>query len=108
MKTAAHDDVTQDLPVDRLLAALDQTASVRVIADNVLPGIAPRHHATGGTLLPDPNSWRHVPSSVARQYDCPAENKNRARYREATLLGRPSRKITRRRDSRSYFPSSPS
>jgi hypothetical protein len=43
----AHDDVTQVRPIvanDRLLDAVDQPASIRVIADNLLPGVAPRLH----------------------------------------------------------------
>ena len=49
----AHDDVAEELPVvadDRLLETVDQPTSVGIIADDLLPGVAPRHHVIDGTL----------------------------------------------------------
>ena len=46
---------------DRLLEAVDQPASIRIIADNLLPGIAPRHHVIDGALELDPKSPWHLP-----------------------------------------------
>jgi hypothetical protein len=43
----AHDDVADELPVvadDRLLETVDQPTSARIIADDLLPGVVPRHH----------------------------------------------------------------
>jgi hypothetical protein len=78
MKMIAHDDVTEELPVvadDRLLEAGDQAASVRIIADDLLPGVGPRHHVIVGTLKLDPKSPWHVRSLGDRQTDRPAEDK---------------------------------
>jgi hypothetical protein len=46
MNMIAHDDAAEGLPVvadGRLLETVDQPSSVRIIADDLLPGIAPRH-----------------------------------------------------------------
>jgi hypothetical protein len=69
MKMIAHNDVTEELPIvpaNRLLEAVDQTTSIRIIADNPLQAIAPRHHMTDGTLKFDPKSPWHVPNLDAR------------------------------------------
>ena len=80
----ADDDITEQLPVvadDRLLEAGDQAASIRIIADNLLPGVAPCHHVIDGTLKSDTAK----PTSLdARRTDCPAETKNKVSlHREA-------------------------
>ncbi len=58
----SHNDVTQQLPAmahDGVLEPFKQPASVRVIADDLLPGVAPRHHVINGALEFDPqSSWR--------------------------------------------------
>jgi hypothetical protein len=49
---------------------------MRIIADNLLPGIAPRHHMTSGALKLDAKSPWRLPSVDARQTNCPTENKS--------------------------------
>jgi hypothetical protein len=74
----AHDDVAEELPVaadDRLLETVDQPTSVGIIADDLLPGVAPRHHVIDGTLKLAPKSPWRVQSSDPRQIDFLAENK---------------------------------
>jgi hypothetical protein len=72
MKVVAHHDVTDELPLaadDRLLQSVEQLASIRIIANNPPPGIAPRHHVIDGTLELDPKSPWHAPrldSEVAK------------------------------------------
>ena len=59
----AHDDVTEQLPAladDGLFEPVNQPASVRIIADDLLPGIAPRHHVIDGPLKFDSQSSWHV------------------------------------------------
>jgi hypothetical protein len=78
MEMIAHDDVAEELPVaadDRLLETVDQPTSVGIIADDLLPGVAPRHHVIDGTLKLDPKSPWRVQSSDPRQIDFLAENK---------------------------------
>ena len=53
-----------------------EPASVRIIADEFLPGTAPRHHVRDRNLGTDPKSSWRVPGLAARQTDRPAENKN--------------------------------
>jgi hypothetical protein len=51
MKVVAHHDVTDELPLaaaDRPLQSVEQSASIRIIADNPLPGVAPRYHVLNG------------------------------------------------------------
>ena len=81
MEVIAHHDVTQQLPVataDRLFEHLDQPASVRIIADDFLPRIAPRHHVINGAFLFDPKSSWHVTSLDASEIICQAENKTQS------------------------------
>jgi hypothetical protein len=62
MEMVAHDDIAEQFPVvtdDRLLEAVDQPTSVRIVADDLLPGIAPRHHMVNGALKLDPKSAWH-------------------------------------------------
>jgi hypothetical protein len=49
----------------RPLQSVEQSASVRIIADNPPPGIARRHHVIDGTLELDPKSPCHAPESEA-------------------------------------------
>jgi hypothetical protein len=47
MEMTSHNDITQQLPAmadDRLFEPINQPTSVRIIADDFLPGIARRHH----------------------------------------------------------------
>jgi len=53
MEMIAHDDVRDQLPAvtdDGRLEPGDQPPSVRIIADNLLPGVAPRHHVVNRPL----------------------------------------------------------
>ena len=65
----SHDDVTQQIPAmadDGLLESLDQPAPVRIIANDLLAGIAPRHHVINGALeLDSQSSWHSEPLKVS-------------------------------------------
>jgi hypothetical protein len=58
---------------DRLFEPINQPASVRIIADDFLPGIAPRHHVINAALkFSLKSSWalpaaqeRSTPDSIA-------------------------------------------
>jgi hypothetical protein len=66
----AYEDVAQQPPVvadGRLFEAVDQSASIRIIADKRLPGIAERHRVINGTLKLDAEWPWHVRSLVAQQ-----------------------------------------
>ena len=63
MEMISHNDITQQLPSmadDRLFEPINQPASVRIIADDFLPGIAPRHHVINGALKFNAKSSWHV------------------------------------------------
>ena len=63
MKVIVHDDVTKQLPIvadDALLKTVDQSPSIDIVADNLLPHIAPRHQVIDGTLKLDPKSSWHA------------------------------------------------
>jgi hypothetical protein len=47
---------------DRLLEAVDQPVSVCIIANSLLPGMAPCHYVIDGTHKLDPKSPWHVGS----------------------------------------------
>jgi hypothetical protein len=81
MKLVAHDDEVQKFPraaEDFLLTAVDHLASIRMIADNPQPGVAPRHYLIKATSKPDPTSPWRVPSLDAGQIQCADENKNQS------------------------------
>jgi hypothetical protein len=81
MKVVAHYDVADERPLvsdDRLLQSVEQSASIRIIADNPLAGIAPRHPVIDGTLELNPKPPWHAPSLGAQRADCPAENKKQS------------------------------
>ncbi len=66
----SHNDVTQQLPAmadDGVLEPVKQPASVRIIADDLPPGVAPRHHVINGALEFDPQSSWHVGRLDARR-----------------------------------------
>ncbi len=66
----SHDDVTQQIPAmadDGLLESVDQSASVRIIADDLLAGIPPRHHVIDGAFKLDPQSSWHFERLVIRK-----------------------------------------
>jgi hypothetical protein len=44
---------------DGLLESVDQPASVRIIANDLLPGIPPRHHVIDGAIEFDSQSSWH-------------------------------------------------
>jgi hypothetical protein len=70
MEMISHDDVTQHLPAmadDSVLQSVDQPASVRIIANELLPGITPRHHMIDGALEFDSQSSWHVARSDVRK-----------------------------------------
>jgi hypothetical protein len=64
MKVISHDDVTQQIPPmadDELLGSVDQPASVRIIANDLLAGIPPRHHVI------DRAFWAWAPGAVSKR-----------------------------------------
>ncbi len=66
----SHHDVTQQLPAladDGVLEPVKQPASVCIIADDLLPGVAQRHHVINGALEFDPKSSWHVGRLDARR-----------------------------------------
>jgi hypothetical protein len=81
MEIIAHDDVADQLPAladDRVLEAHDQPTSVRVIADNLLPSVAPSHHVIDRALKFDPQSPWHVQSNDTGETDFQAENQKQS------------------------------
>ena len=78
MKMITHDDVAEQLPVvadDRVLEAVDQPMAVPIVGDDLLPGIAPRHHVRDGTRKLNPKSpWPGVRLKLGIM-DRQAENK---------------------------------
>jgi hypothetical protein len=79
MEMISHHDVTQQLSAiadDRVLEPFDQPASVRIVADDLLPGIAPSHHVINGTLKFDPQSSWHVERLNVPKTGCQAKTKN--------------------------------
>ena len=110
MEMVSHDDVTEHLPAvadDRLLQAVDQPVPVRIIADDLLPGIAPRHHMIDGVLKFDPQSPWHVQTLRAGSRRVKLKNKKPSlspRTREVCHRER-ARQIGMRRRlvGRSYF-----
>jgi hypothetical protein len=78
MKVVALHDVTDEFRLvadDRPLQSVEQSASIRIIADNPLARIAPRQHVIDGTLELDPKSPRHAPSLGGQRAVHPGENK---------------------------------
>ena len=58
-----HEDITEHLPAvadDGAPEGVDQPASIRVMADDLLPRVAPRHDVRDGALEFDPQSPWHV------------------------------------------------
>jgi hypothetical protein len=81
MKVVAHHDVTDELSLaadDRLLQSVEQSASIRIIADNPLPRIPPRRHMKDRTLELDPKPPWHAPTPGRQRADCPGENKKQS------------------------------
>ena len=76
MKVISHDDVSQQIPAktdDGLLESGDQPASVRVIANDLLAGIPPRHHVIDGAFeLDSQSSWHFTRLGVSNR--CQARN----------------------------------
>jgi hypothetical protein len=60
-------------PNDRLLEALDQAMTVRIIADDSLPRVAPRHDRIDGALKFDPEPPWHVQTLQEPDSDCQVE-----------------------------------
>ena len=61
----AHDDVAAELPAvadDRLLETVYEPTSVRIVAGDLLPCVAPRHHVIDGTPKLDQKSPSRVQS----------------------------------------------
>jgi hypothetical protein len=66
-----HEDVTNQLPsapADSVLQARDEPSSIRVVADDFLSGVAPRHDMVDGTLELDPKSSWHDQSLRAADW----------------------------------------
>src|SRR5262249_55036823 len=64
MEMVPHDDVTEQLPAvadDGVFEAVDEPASVGVVAHDFLAGIAPRHDVVNGVLKFDSQSPRPRP-----------------------------------------------
>jgi hypothetical protein len=61
VKVISHDDVTQQIPAmadDGLLWSVDEPASVRFVANDLLAGIPSRHHVIDGAIeLDSQSSW---------------------------------------------------
>ena len=58
-----HDDVAQQLPAmadHGAFEPVNQPAPVRIVADDLLAGIAPCHHVVNGALEFDPQSSWHA------------------------------------------------
>src|SRR5271167_4833682 len=73
----AHDDVTEQLPSatdDRVLQAVRQSSPVGVVPDDLLAGIAPRHHMVDGTLEFDTKSSWHDDSVPCGGVNCRGGN----------------------------------
>jgi hypothetical protein len=51
---------------DGVLPSVEQSVSIRIIAGDLLPSMAPRHHAINGALKFDPQSPWNVGRSDAR------------------------------------------
>ena len=63
MEVISHDDITKQFPAaadNRALQPVNQPPSVRIIADDFLTAIAPRHYMIDGAFKLDPQSPRHV------------------------------------------------
>ena len=106
----SQDDVTQQMPAvpdDGLLESVDQPASVRVVANDLLAGIPPRHHVINGAFeLDSQSSWhfgrlkvrkpavKRKPKTKAdtakpQETGCQAKTKNQGRHREAADTAKP-------------------
>jgi hypothetical protein len=53
-------ELVESRPSADELKPVDQPASVRIVADNLVPDIAPSHHVIEGALKFDPHSLWHV------------------------------------------------
>ena len=76
----SHDDVTQQIPAmadDGLLESVDQPASVRIIANDLLAGIPPRHHMINGALELDSQSSWHLERLKVRKPAVKRKTKNK-------------------------------
>ncbi len=76
MEMISHDDVAKQLPPaadDSLFKAGDQPPSVRIITDDLLACVAPRHDVIDGALKFDPQSPWHGTRLDAWKTDCQAE-----------------------------------
>ncbi len=62
---------------DGVLEPVKQPASVRIVADDLLPGVAPRHHVTNGALEFDPQSSWHFGWLDARKLVVKLKTKNK-------------------------------
>jgi hypothetical protein len=74
IKMLAGDDAAEQLPVLMdypLLHAVDDPASIGIVAHSLLPRISIRHYVIDGAVSRDPKSW-HVPIAEARLTDGPA------------------------------------
>ncbi len=90
----SHDDVAEQLPSaahDSLLKAGDQPPSVRIITDDLLACVAPRHDVIDGALKFDPQSPWHGARLDVRKTACQAENK------KPGLSPRSARSVTAKR-----------
>jgi hypothetical protein len=80
MKVISHDDVTKQIPAmsdDGLLESVDQPASVRVIANDLLAAIPPRHNVINGALELDSQSSWHLGRLEAKKPAVKRKTKNK-------------------------------
>jgi hypothetical protein len=70
MQMVPHDDVAQQLPAmadHGAFEPVNQSAPVRIVADDLLAGIAPCHHVVNGALEFDSESSWHAASLDIRK-----------------------------------------
>ena len=90
----AHDEITEQFPAvadDGALEGVDQAASVGIIADDLLPRVAPRHDVIAGALELDPQSPWHVGRLSLGEADSQAE-KQETKSVTAKPLGNEARR----------------
>jgi hypothetical protein len=94
MQMIPHDDVADQLPAmaeHSALQAIDQPSSVRIVAHNLLPSVAPRHDVIDGALKFDPQSPWHVGTLDGGRSFVKRKTSNKVCHREAALRSRCSK-----------------
>jgi hypothetical protein len=65
------------MPDDGLLESVNQSRSVRIIADDLLAGIPPRHHLIDGAFELDPQSSWRFEKARGPEIGCQPKTKNK-------------------------------